>query len=641
MVVSKNIVSPTDLTALHARGVHFVLCRDKDEGDKKAKSALASGWQKTAAPIKEVLAHHRAGGLLGFIPGRVGLWVLDVDKTPDDVDDIVAVLKRLGVVPLVTVTTKRTNGRHLYFKKENDGKVVRNRNWAIDGFSGEVRGDNGYCILWEPDKLADALDRLDAAEATPDSMFPRPAKTSSTAKGFAVGNRTNHLNAVVYAGTLRGETDFTKSREQAIQSGLPTGKVDDTIKKATADAGAVTDRTFEQKDATTLELVFEKLGWRVRYNLRSMRCDWSLDGGSTWGSTTDRMEKKLRRIIAETFSYRTVKDGKKITRPLVYGRDAWEEHVGAILADHEVDPFKLWLEGLPPWDGTKRLHRLLSDTFKAEDNPLTRWAAATLLLGPIQRCYEPGCKLDEVVVLVGKQGIGKSSILKRLLPPDEADSWFSDSLNMTDTLQKRAEALQGRVICELSDLQGFNRADLQSLKSFITRTDDGSTRMAYRRNPETTLRRSVLIGSSDRAECLPNDPAGLRRFVPIECREGCNVEQFMTANRAQVWGEALAIYRAGETRANLPRSLMRLQSDRAEDHRRKDQIVEDAVGGIDGEGPYTIKELCRMTHPETRMDDRRSVLRLADALKVGGWRKKRERDENGDHKYLWRLTDPS
>ena len=96
MVVSKNIVSPTDLTALHARGVHFVLCRDKDEGDKKAKSALASGWQKTAAPIKEVLAHHRAGGLLGFIPGRVGLWVLDVDKTPDDVDDIVAVLKRLA-----------------------------------------------------------------------------------------------------------------------------------------------------------------------------------------------------------------------------------------------------------------------------------------------------------------------------------------------------------------------------------------------------------------------------------------------------------------------------------------------------------------------------------------------------------------
>ena len=53
MVVSKNIVSPTDLTALHARGVHFVLCRDKDEGDKKAKSALASGWQKRRHPSKK------------------------------------------------------------------------------------------------------------------------------------------------------------------------------------------------------------------------------------------------------------------------------------------------------------------------------------------------------------------------------------------------------------------------------------------------------------------------------------------------------------------------------------------------------------------------------------------------------------
>ena len=70
-----------------------------------------------------------------------------------------------------------------------------------------------------------------------------------------------------------------------------------------------------------------------------MRCDWSLDTGATWGSTTDRLEKKRRRTIAETFTYRTVKDGKKSIRPLVYGRDAWEEHLGAILADHEIDPF--------------------------------------------------------------------------------------------------------------------------------------------------------------------------------------------------------------------------------------------------------------------------------------------------------------
>ena len=96
----------------------------------------------------------------------------------------------------------------------------------------------------------------------------------------------------------------------------------DIIKRAVQDARATAAEAFDRKDAATLEEVFERLGWRIRYNLRSMCCDWSLDGGSTWGSTNDRLEKKRRRTIAETFTYRTVKDGKKITRPLVYGRDS-------------------------------------------------------------------------------------------------------------------------------------------------------------------------------------------------------------------------------------------------------------------------------------------------------------------------------
>ena len=396
--------------------------------------------------------------------------------------------------------------------------------------------------------------------------------------------------------------------------------------------------TFDLKDASVLEEVFVRLGWQVRYNLRSMRCDWSLDAGANWGSTTDRAEKKRRRTIAETFSYNSVKEGKKIVRPLVYGRDAWEEHLGAILADHEVDPFRLWLEGLAPWDGVKRVHSLLCDTFKADDNPLTRWASTALLLGPVQRCFEPGCKLDEVVVLVGGQGLGKSSLINHLLPQTEPD-WFSDSLSMADNQQRRIEALQGRVLVEMSDLQGFTKADMQSLKSFITRRDDGSVRLAFRKNPETMLRRCVLVGTSDRAECLPNDSAGLRRFVPVECREGCHVEQFMGLNRDRLWAEALAIYRKGEVRANLPRSLMTTQSARAETHRRKDGLIEDGVAAIVGDGPYTIRELFAMACPSSSISDRRAESRLADAARTAGWSKRRGRDDNGKLAYLWRRGD--
>ena len=617
----------TLIRQLHASKVHFVLC-------KKSKAAITPRWQDQPPTLKEVLKHVDAGGMLGFIPGRSNILVIDIDKFPNENLDAIPLIERLHLDPIVTIKTRR--GLHLYFKLADRKRKLGNRTWSVDGFSGEIRADRGYVIAWSPPQLVAALDRLAAATPTADSLFPkggRGHKGVHPANTFTVpGNRNNALNELIFRKAALGQIVFNEERATAIASGLEAVEVDATIKSASE---AATSRTFPRKDATTMEAVFEQLGWQTRYNLRSMRGEWSTDNGTTWASTTDRMEQKYRRIIAETFSYRTVKEGKKIIRPLIYGRDSWDEHLGAILADNEVDPFRLWLEGLEEWDGTKRLHRLLIDLFKAEDSPLNRWASTALILGPIQRTYEPGCKLDEIVILVGKQGVGKSSLLSNLLPASEPD-WFSDSLSMTDNLQKRVEALQGRVLVELSDLQGFTKADMQSMKAFITRRDDGSVRLSFRRNPETALRRCVLVGSADRAECLPNDPGGLRRFVPVECREGCDVEHFMAAHRNQLWREGLSQWRAsdGGIRANLPRSLMGLQTERAELHRRKDQITEDRVENIESDGPFTFGELCHETKTDEK--DGRGVSRLADALRQAGWDKRQERLVSGKRAYLWR-----
>ena len=93
------------LSALHKKGVHFVLCRAKDEGTKKAKSAIASGWQLRGAALKPVLEHVEHGGLLGFIPGRSGLWVLDVDHFPGADKDTGELLANVST--LATVDTPR------------------------------------------------------------------------------------------------------------------------------------------------------------------------------------------------------------------------------------------------------------------------------------------------------------------------------------------------------------------------------------------------------------------------------------------------------------------------------------------------------------------------------------------------------
>ena len=611
-----NSITPQAITALCARGVHFVLC-----DGKKGKP----GW-KEKTPLSRILSHVRRRGSLGFIPGRSGLWVLDVDKFLDDGKGTGNLLT--SVPALATVTTPR--GLHVYFKKASSNPVG-NRAWAVGGYSGDIRSDHGYAICWELDKLADALDQLPGAAPTSVALFPKPAKKRTGDEGFVVGNRTDHLNKVVFTGALHGQTDFTEERAAAIESGLPASKVDKAIAKTVSDVAAKTAGTFDCKDAHALEAALEALGITVRYNLRAMRAELS-NGGAKWEKTTDRSSADLRRAIADKFSYRR-SSGKQEIAPLRFGAESFNEHLNAILYHKETDPFRDWLESLPKWDGTARLVKLLPDCLGAAEGPLTNWAGVYLTLGAVQRTYKPGGLLREIPILIGPQRAGKSQLLSNLLPPDQPE-WFSDSVCVSEPTQKRVEGMLGRVIVELSELTGFRRAELESLKAFISRRDDGATRLAYRRDPETALRRCILVGTSNDVECLPNDPSGNSRYVPIQCGEGSHVEPYLDERRVQLWAEGLALYHKGE-RANLPRSLMVLQAEHGERHRRKDQVIEDSVAAIAGDGPFTIVQLCGLVKPSIISSDRRAVIRLADALRLAGWDKHRQRNELGELKHLW------
>ena len=606
----------TTLKSLHERGVHFVPCRSKDQGARKAKSAIETGWQKKPPSLDSVLKHYAAGGLLGFVPGRSGLWILDVDNSQDEAA-IKAGLGERAAQALTIVQTKR--GAHVYFKKNTS--LVRNRQWGFGGFAGDIRGDKGYCIAWDLDRLAGALDGLAKATPTDDGLFPKP---NTNRPALVKGRRNNTFNELIFRRAQAGQTKFVEERATAIASGLGVAEVDATIKSA---SGAATARTFPRKDADALEVALAELGITARYNLRAMRSELS-NGGAKWEKTTDRSTADLRRLIADKFSYRRSSGNREIV-PLRYGAESFTEHLNALLYHLEVDPFKSWLETLPAWDGKVRLVKLLPDCLGAADGPLTRWAGAYLTLGAVQRAYEPGGLLREIPILIGPQRAGKSQLLTNLLPPEHPD-WFSDSVCVSDPAQKRLEGMLGRVIVELSELTGFRRAELESLKAFISRRDDGATRLAYRRDPETALRRFILVGTSNDVECLPNDPSGNTRYVPIQCGEGSHVEPYMDAHRVQLWAEGLALYRNGE-RANLPRDLMSLQADHGERHRRKDAIIEDAVAGIVGDGPLTIKEICRST-----FTDPSNQRRLADALRLTGWTKNYERLPNGTRAYLWR-----
>ena len=377
---------------------------------------------------------------------------------------------------------------------------------------------------------------------------------------------------------------------------------------------------FDRKDAETLDRVLRDMAVEIRFNTRA-RCEELRQLGiygsaQDWTRFTDRSTADLREQIARQFWYRTAQGPS----PLKFGREAWRDAINALLAHREIDPFCEWLEQLHDWQGKPHLERLLIDLFGAPNDALSRWAARYLFVGGVQRTYEPGCKLDEMPVLIGAQGIGKSALLREMVPP-EIPGLHSDGLRWDARPQEQVDAVLGRVIVEVSEMSGRRRAELDLMKTFVTRPDDGVVRRPWAHHTEPLPRRFILVGTTNREADLPNDPSGNRRFVPIPLTKGADVESFMGENRGRLWAEARYMYEL-DVRANLPRDLMAAQASRAEEHRDRDDVIEDAVANLPDGARLTMGEVIGRLPDDLR---KLTQNRIGRALSNAGWKSSRVR----------------
>lgn len=218
-----------------------------------------------------------------------------------------------------------------------------------------------------------------------------------------------------------------------------------------------------------------------------------------------------------------------------------KEALIAVSAERAYHPIKEYLNALPEWDGVERLDTLLIDYLGAEDNEYSRVVIRKTLVAAVARIYEPGTKFDSVLILSGPQGIGKSTFFSKL-----GGRWFSDSLTITDMRDKAAaEKLQGYWILELGELAGIRKTDVETVKSFVSRTDD-KYRASYGVNVESHPRQCVVVGSTNSENGFLRDITGNRRFWPVRVT-GNSIKKAWELNHIdQIWAEVLCAYRKGE-----------------------------------------------------------------------------------------------
>ena len=276
-----------------------------------------------------------------------------------------------------------------------------------------------------------------------------------------------------------------------------------------------------------------KLRGAIRFNELTAQRDivrnlgWARVSGS---NISDVDESNLQLYLEQTYG-------------LTYDKSI-DKAMRIVANENRYHPIRDYLERLE-WDGVPRITKVLPKYLGADDNAYTAEVMRLLLMAAIKRIYEPGCKYEIMVCLIGGQGAGKSTFFRFLACNDE---WFSDDLKKIDDEQVYRKMV-GHWIIEMSEMMAtVNAKSIEDIKSFISRQKE-TYKVPYDKYPQDRPRQCVFVGTSNNMDFLPLDRTGNRRFAPVMVHPE-RVEKHILADEAearayilQVWAEAMTLYR--------------------------------------------------------------------------------------------------
>lgn len=174
---------------------------------------------------------------------------------------------------------------------------------------------------------------------------------------------------------------------------------------------------------------------------------------------------------------------------------------------HRYHPIKKQILAVN-WDGKPRAESFFIDVLGVEDNIYNRECTRKWLLASITRIFKPGAKFDEMIILQGGQGIGKSTTLQRL------------SLGYyTDITEKISDEVTFKVLrtwhVELSELSTMFKTDSDTYKAWLSARQD-TVRKKYGTDPNNYPRTFTVLGTTNNKEIL-KDRTGNRRYWIMYC----------------------------------------------------------------------------------------------------------------------------
>lgn len=265
------------------------------------------------------------------------------------------------------------------------------------------------------------------------------------------------------------------------------------------------------------------------------------------------------------------------------------------------------------WDQTPRIEMMLADHFGVDPTPYTLAASKNFWLSMLARIMRPGCQVDNMIVLIGKQGARKSSALRAI-----GGEWFAEQHESATNPKAFAEIIQGKILVEISEMDSFHRAEITSVKQTITCVSD-RYRDPYAKHARDHARQCIFAGTTNR-EDWGNDVTGARRFWPIHVPETHIIDvEAIERNRAQYFAEAAALFKQGTPWWNMP----------TEDTKEKQDALYTAPAWAEPIARYLDEQLTGWTTIPQVMEHALSIpksqwaksieMRVGEAMQSLGW----------------------
>jgi predicted P-loop ATPase len=395
---------------------------------------------------------------------------------------------------------------------------------------------------------------------------------------------------------------------------------------------------FLMRDPGNAALLLANLpDWKgcIRYNEFSGKTEWHRPPPLLLGMAVPKVNDEIQdwhaTYIGQWFS---------VHRRVNFPKDTILGAIDSAARASAFNPLQDYLSHLV-WDGKQRIATWLSTYLGADDNEYTRITGRWWLISAIARAFKPGCQVDHVIVLRGRQGSRKSSALITLA----GEKWCLESLPKIREGKDAQQILRGNWICIMSELSSIRGAAYEEAKDYVTRRTD-KFRPSHGRFTIEVPRSCVFAGTTNEEYCLPPDPTGLRRWWPVSVRDALIDE--LERDRDQIWAEAMLAYQAGEAWwPDDEKHLLLLNGEQSEsvDEDPWISVTEKWIEMRSASYPdfeFETAELLRMGIgiPPDRMT-RADQTRIGSVLRVLGWEPFRVYESGGRRPRLYRRANPS